>query len=960
MGSLLKKYNQIIISVLLMMFLITTPVSAGSYINTYYKDDVVEEISKGVTHISSTRLTNKGVVKAEIVKVDLSNKNLKFENVFNSDSMGKKTTVKNLIKNKKNVVAAVNGDFFEMGLTPSFELGITMNDGKVEKLSSGEYYNCYSNSLAALLLDDDNNPTIDFVTSNITFANDNDTLYVSYYNKAGDKEGTVILDGDYFTTSLSMDNRNPNTYKIVVKKGKKYDEIESILEPGTTIDIDKDHYVVFLPVNFNRRENFEVGDRVELNIDLSISDDIETTIGGAGIFIQNGKIVSNGYIITSNTARSFVGYDSGKRNLFFGTVGGLTSTNAGISSNQLGEILLDYNVYYAMHLDGGGSSTLMTKSSYDNKVTQANDVSSQRAIINAFVLSNDSTSKKLAGIKLDLNNKAILNSTVPFKLCGYDENHNAVSSVSTSGLKITSDKDIEVDYKKQTIKFNEKGRTNLTISCSGYTQEMYVDIYETLTEIQILPDPIILNLKEETDLQIVAFTGENYKIPLDPDSCEYTISPSGLAKVVDGKIVGVSSGVGTVTVSYDGLSASSILSVGTEIYDIDNFNNFDMTNVSYPETVGCEISNSNGALKISYDFDKSEETQAAYAKYNKNLKLPSGSQKLILDLKGDNKDCMLKVKLVDDNNMEYNIIMCSDINSASTKTYSADLPTGYHGNLYIERYYVVSLSQRKSLSSSVTIDNVKCERSLNYSGVKAPKSVIKYIPFAGDRISLFEDGDFIFYNNNSKGTMLANYLDIKVAPILNHVKDKKLFVGRNTDNIKGIVASNGLNKYEYDDTLVVAMSTIAGSPFEKDPYQYGQLETIINNADVKNVIITLDGDLNSSALAKDKAMLDYILTKCYQNKRVDYYVVMFAGTSMSNTIQNGIRYFRVPYSISDAFAKNTLVMRVNQEDKTKLDYNFVNMQTILTNPVEDVDVITEETEEVNDEENENEELEEND
>ncbi len=65
------------------MFLITTPVSAGSYINTYYKDDVVEEISKGVTHISSTRLTNKGVVKEENVKLSFPQKLFKNVQVFN-------------------------------------------------------------------------------------------------------------------------------------------------------------------------------------------------------------------------------------------------------------------------------------------------------------------------------------------------------------------------------------------------------------------------------------------------------------------------------------------------------------------------------------------------------------------------------------------------------------------------------------------------------------------------------------------------------------------------------------------------------------------------------------------------------------------------------------------------------------------------------------------------------------
>lgn len=906
-------------------------VNAKSAIDVYYSDDVEEEISKGVTHISGKRLTSRGLVNLEIVKVDLSNRNLQFKNVFNRDVMGKKTTVKNLIKGEKNVVAAVNGDFFEMNLSPSFELGVTINDGKLEKTSAGEYYNKYSDALATMLFDEDNEPTLTFLKSEVTFANDEKTVYISYLNKAGDKEGSVILDGDYFTTSKSMDTRNPKCYKIVVDKDDE--EITNIIEPGNTIDIHENEYVVFIPENFDLIKYFEVGDDVEMNTKLTVDlDDVETCIGGAGQFLKNGYVVDNGYFITGYTGRTFIGYDSGKKNLYFGTVGGTTNSNAGISSAQLGELLDDYGITDAMHLDGGGSQTLMTKSSFNETVTQKNDVKTQRAIINAFVVENNSKSSKLQGIYLDLgSNKAIKGAATPFKLCAYDENHKPVSAPSST-LKIEGDKDIEVDYNKKTIIFNENGRTNLKVACGKYSCNLYVDIYTGLKEIQILPDPIILDVKEGAELQIIAFTGENYKIPIAADSCEFTITPSSIAKVEDGKIVGKANGVGTIKVEYDGLSASSKIAIGKEEAYVERFNSSEFEAVSYPETVGTEVE-TDGELTIKYEFSKSSESQASYAKYKNNLKLPKGATKLICDLKGDNKKCMLKVKVVDDEGNSENLTLCSNINFSSTKEVEAELPS-LSGNMYIERFYVCSLSTTKSINSEITIDDVKCIIPEDYSTVRTEKSVTREITSDNNDIKSIQNKDIIFFNNAFNGSLIANYVDYKASLKLDSLDSKELFVARNTDRVKGNIATTGLNKYLVDDTLVITMSTISGSPFSKDPYQYSQIYKIledyaVDDDEVENVVITLDGDLNTSALAKDKAMLDYILNKVYNEKRINFYVVMFAGDSPSDITDNGIRYIRISSKLTNAYSTNIFIMRRNDEDK--LDYNLINYEQLIKN-----------------------------
>jgi len=302
-----------------MIFCLTVNVSsfAGTYINTYYNDNKVQNLVNGVEYINGKRLTNKGIIDVHLMKIDLNNKNLKFQNIYN-EQVGKKTTLKNLLADHTNIVGAVNGDFFEMGLNPSFELGIVANNGAIERISSGEYYNCYSNSLSSMTFDKNNVPYINFIKPVITFGNAKDTLYISYYNKLGNNIGTVYLSGDQYTTSKDMDSRSPNSYKILVKNNKIID----IIQPGTSVNIQKDEYVVFLPKSFNRIQNFSVGDDVYFNMQLNVDNDIDTAIGGAGIILRDGNIVSEGYIINTSTSRTILGYDKGKKHLYVGTVGG--------------------------------------------------------------------------------------------------------------------------------------------------------------------------------------------------------------------------------------------------------------------------------------------------------------------------------------------------------------------------------------------------------------------------------------------------------------------------------------------------------------------------------------------------------------------------------------------------------------------------------------------------------------
>lgn len=89
-----------------------------------------ETISNGVTHKNILRFTKNGWLNLNAVYIDINNKNLELDVLTSSKGLSTKETLSTMVKNKENVVAAINGDFFYM-LNPDSPLGAIVKDGEM-------------------------------------------------------------------------------------------------------------------------------------------------------------------------------------------------------------------------------------------------------------------------------------------------------------------------------------------------------------------------------------------------------------------------------------------------------------------------------------------------------------------------------------------------------------------------------------------------------------------------------------------------------------------------------------------------------------------------------------------------------------------------------------------------------------------------------------------------------------
>ena len=113
-----------------------------------------------------------------------------------------------------------------------------------------------------------------------------------------------------------------------------------------------------------------------LDINSSVNlDGMETAFGGGGKLLVDGKIVeANSIVAKGRQPRTAFGVSKDGKTAIFMVVDG-RGDSIGATHWEMGVLMQEYGAYEAMHLDGGGSSTMAVKTTEDSSVNVVNKVS---------------------------------------------------------------------------------------------------------------------------------------------------------------------------------------------------------------------------------------------------------------------------------------------------------------------------------------------------------------------------------------------------------------------------------------------------------------------------------------------------------------------------------------------------------------------------------------------------------
>ncbi len=377
---------------------------------TYYEKTQKENISKNMTYESIKQVTDKGLLDIFVLKVPLKDPYIKVKPTISTASFFLKEPLTNLLKSS-GAIAGVNGDFFDMTGTHSNPVGSLIIDGTL--ISADIANNMQSPYYATFMLDKSSNPFIDYVKFDIiTKFSNGYSIHIASYNEVSDMSFPIVVNNIAMANTAALDAKFPMLSKIVVSNGQVTDLIQ-----GTTVEVPKDGFLILMnneaaQVHF---PNIAKDTKVDLSITANVDhNQLQLAIGGAGRILKDGNIVAdNGFVPAGRLPRTAVGYTQDGSQLILMVIDGRTHS-VGASHEEIGQALLRFGAYNAMHFDGGGSSAMGIKAPNEAQASLVNaPLGGERRILNALGVFNSSPKGQISQLMIkprstkDFNNPGL-------------------------------------------------------------------------------------------------------------------------------------------------------------------------------------------------------------------------------------------------------------------------------------------------------------------------------------------------------------------------------------------------------------------------------------------------------------------------------------------------------------------------------------------------------------------------
>lgn len=664
-------------------------------IDMFFEHRDIQELSRGVVFERNRMMTSRGMLDVHVLLVDLDEPYITLAPVASLREVGLRKTTTRLLSDAE-AVAGVNADFFNMARLHSTYFGPMVRDGQV--LSLDARTNAYSPDLATFFLDKDNNPFFKYMrTTMFLYANGLRRANVAAYNSIGSNlTALVVVSRAAMSDTAAIDARIPDITKFIIINN----HVTYVSSPGETVNVPEYGFVVLVPASIlpyhvdffpvGTHVNFHVG--TDLNVDFS---SIRAAIGGGSVILANGELVEGGIAPNRRYPRTAVGATRDGRIVLM-TVDGRTHS-IGATHAELGAILQRYGVVNAMHMDGGGSTTMVTRS-LQGVYSVANTLSegSQRRVTNALgVFDNAPIGEMVQIVLVPAETRAVVGVPMPATVFGTDVFAN----------RIPLDGDEEPFFLANTADgfWNEGRYTPLR---KGYHQlEVWYGAYRATAEIyafslgEMHPHMETITLLEGGRVRLqfsgIAVDGTPVSIP---EVTGLTVSPAYLGTFENGYFIALRGGTGYIAAAVGAVRAYIPVTVGGFPWPVDMFSSYLSFLSTPPEYVSTNVSTDTAAgrtfIRLDYSFGITNRTQASYITFYPALEIPGEPIALRMQAYGDGSGHWLRGRVRDGEGNFHNIDFARIADFTGWETVTAMLPNT-SAPFSLDRIYMVALESHE-------------------------------------------------------------------------------------------------------------------------------------------------------------------------------------------------------------------------------------------------------------------------
>ncbi len=893
--------------------------------NTYYKSVQKETVTKGLTYEKSIRVTDAGLLDVHVLDIQLDSPNISISTIKSKTEYSLKEPTSKLV-NDNGAVAGVNGDFFGVSGSYSIPMGVEVANGEI--LSINEHSNASGNENATFFIDNDNNPFISYVRTEVHFLNEGkENLKVSNVNKIFDLAPPSIITTAAMKDTKQLDERLSGIFKIVCYD----DKIQYISKKGETVEIPENGYIVaFNEIVANEKLSlFKIGQRVEFYLRPSIDyDKINNAITGAGKILTQGALANDGgYVAGGKNPRTAIGITQDKKRIILMVVDGRTHS-VGATQSDMAQLMLEYGAYEAMHLDGGGSSTMAVTKPGQSYATVVNTLSdgAQRRVINALGIFNDAPIGDIKTIIVSPANKNVLkNSSVKINAYGLDEYYHRIElpadGITYSG---TPGSGSFLDgYFMPVI----TGKIQVNVSFNGITGSSTIFSGEA-AELIPLKNPLKLYSGASANLSFNAKTKDADTVSVDNDIITFEVIPPDLGIVTDGMFTASKAGSGYIkcsignVVSY--VSVYSTLSAKT----ITGFDDSPAIKaIGYPEGATAQTVFSDehilsvpNAIKLTYNFIESTQTQAAYVVFEPKLAIPKEAHALRLSVYGDESGHWLRGKIIDAGGKEFTIDFAKAINWTGWKDIDVSIPADAKLPISLERIYAASLSQTVESGHTIFFDNLKGMFDANTQTIQTPDPT-KFSDYMNNTGNAFSGGyeitfmPSIYFEQNDK---IKTYAEDRKKAISGLLKNSTKSIYMANEDLKkeagkDVKFNSGVYNTELvRDVLLISLNSKKGGFMQSNPSQWSNIKTSIIQSKAPFVIIYTDLSPFGFKQPKEFELFHSLLMEMKESGKT-IFVVSDEWIVNKSDVKDGIRYINAgKFYNPDGSANNAFsILRFN-------------------------------------------------
>ncbi len=887
-------------------------------------DSVTREIvASGVTYEHNQRLNAEGWQDIHVLTIDLNSPNIELAPVESSGEIGKKDTVLTML-NDSGAVAGVNSDFFGMAGTHSASFGLPMDNG--ELLSVGTDKNISAHEYATFFIDNSGNPFIDFFHADIHFKTGPIDLELASVNKITEMKYPIYFDSHGGSTTQPLDARFPNLVKVVVQNNT----ITKISSKGEIVTVPEDGYLIIMNGDYydGIATGFAVGQYATTEFKTTLDlNNIDTAMSGGGKLLTNGQIARNdGVVISGRQPRTALGISQDKTKLILMVVDGRGSS-IGATHDELAWLMKEYGAYEAMHLDGGGSSTMVANTINDTQNEVKNTVSdgAERKVMTSIGVFNTGTMGTPVELSVRPNTeRAFVGTPISFDFVAYDSVYHK-QPVDASQVQLSVPEGTAT-VNGSTVTPLIDGAIPVTATWNGLTKSTVI-YGMTPASIKANTNSIALSVGESSTITVSGVSTEGYTGTIS-GGVTYELSNPALGTLVNGVFTAQSEGAGYIKCTYNNASTYIAVSVGGTEVPVSSFENSPALSFSsYPSELikgFAGLSNtfySDGAtsLLLNYTFSQSTATQAAYMDFVTPVTIPGQPSKIKMSVYGNNSGHWLRGKIKDTAGNEYVVDFTKNINWNGWSDVTADIPKGAVYPVSLQTIYVAALSNTNTATTQLCFDNLRAVVPNTVSNMPQDTGIAD--KFSGDTTYVADGSYYITMTGNVTAPADKRGSDYTTARVnvnnnIQSGSNLAVYAGSDDVALQNSVetikrSQGGYAVYDKNGVTLIRLQAANGTLSNTNSSQWTSFKTSAISSNDKNVIFMLDRAPSLFTDTREKELFEEVLQDI-KNSGKNVFVV-YTGTSTAvSEISEGIRYIGLPdlWNSNGTYNQNYKMLRL--------------------------------------------------